>query len=229
MSLHSRLFKLTGTSTTLSADLEEPLELDDKVDYGIGLINLETFHSFPNIVEGENNKIYIAGKEISIPTGAYELEDIETYIQKNLTGGNTIELIPNVNTQKCHIKCTQEIDFSKNGTIASLLGFEKKKLPPNKMHISKNSVNIMKTNAISVDCNIATGSYVNGKVAHLIYSFFPLVPVGAKIVETPENVIYLPISVRSIRNVTLKIVDQDGKLLNLQGESVTVGLHLKPV
>lgn len=229
MSLHSKLFKFSGTSTVLTWDLEEPIELDDKVDYGIGLINLETYHSFPNIIEGENNKIYVGGKQISIPTGAYELEDLEKYIQGKLPAGHVIELIPNLNTLKCHLKCSQEVDFSKKGTVASLLGFEKKKLPPNKIHVSDSVVNIMKTNAICVDCSIATGSYVNGKSGHLIYSFFPQVPVGAKIVETPQNVIYLPISVKSIRNISLKIVDQDGKLLNLQGETVTVGLHLKPV
>lgn len=229
MSLHSKLFKFTGPSTVLSWDLEEALDLDDKVDYGIGLINLETFHSFPNIVEGENNKIHIGGREISIPTGAYELEDIEKYIQNHLPQPDVIELMPNVNTLKCHIKSTLEIDFTKAGSIASLLGFAKKKLPAGKTHVSEKSVDIMKTNAICVDCSIATGSYVNGKSSHLIYSFFPQVPVGAKIVETPQNVIYLPISVRSIRSITIKIVDQDGKLLNLQGESVTVVLHLTAV
>lgn len=229
MSLHSKLFKFSGKSSILSWNLEEPLELDENVDYGIGLINLETYHSFPNIIEGENNKLYIDNDEISFPTGTYELSDINEYIQKHLDSQDVFEVYPNYNTLKCHLKSNREVDFSKKGTFASLLGFEEKKLLANEMHTSENSVNIMKTNAICVDCNIATGSYDNGKSGHLIYSFFPLVPVGAKIVETPQNIIYLPISVRTIRNISLKIVDQDGELVNLRGETVTVTLHLKPV
>lgn len=229
MSLHSKLFKFSGKSTTLSCILEEPLELDEKVDYGIGLINLETYHSYPNIIEGENNKLYIGGRMISFPTGAYELADIEKFITQKLTGDEFFEIVPNLNTQKCSIKSNREIDFSKKGTIGSMLGFGKKKLSPNKLHSSEKTVDILKTNAICVDCSIASGSYVNGKSGHLIYSFFPLVPVGYKIVETPQNVIYLPLSTKSIKSITVKIVDQDGELLNLQGESVTVVLHLRAV
>jgi hypothetical protein len=38
-----------------------------------------------------------------------------------------------------------------------------------------------------------------GKPAHIIHQFFPNVPPGFKIVESPEHVIYLPISVNTIR------------------------------
>lgn len=228
MSLHSKLFKFSGKSTTLSCILEEPLELDENVDYGIGLINLETYHSYPNIVEGENNKLYIGSRQISIPTGAYELDDIERYIKDKLIGDEFIEIQANLNTIKCAIKSNRVLDFSKADSLGSMLGFSKK-LEANKFHESEKPVDIMKTNAICVDCSIATGSYVNGESGHLIYSFFPQVPVGYKIVETPQNVIYLPLSTKSIRSITLKIVDQDGKLLNLQGESITIVLHLRAV
>jgi hypothetical protein len=49
-----------------------------------------------------------------------------------------------------------------------------------------------------------------------------------KLVQSPEHVIYLPISLTiTIRNITLKIRDQDGELINFRNETVTVGLHLK--
>jgi hypothetical protein len=47
------------------------------------------------------------------------------------------------------------------------------------------------------------------------------------LVESPEHVIYLPISVNTIRNITLKIRVQDGELINFRNETVTVGRHLK--
>jgi hypothetical protein len=43
------------------------------------------------------------------------------------------------------------------------------------------------------------------------------------LVESAEHVIYLPISVNTIRNITLKIRVQDGELINFRNETVTVG------
>lgn len=73
------------------------------------------------------------------------------------------------------------------------------------------------------------GSYKNGKLHHIIYQFFPNVPPGYKIVEAPSNIVYLPINVKTISNVTVKIQDQDDKLLNFQGETITIRLHLKKI
>lgn len=138
-----------------------------------------------------------------------------------------MNITANNNTLKSEIKTTYVVDFTPEGTIGPLLGFNPKKLKALAIHVSDNPVAILKVNTICIDCNIVTGTYHNSKAIHRIHQFFPRVPPGYKIVETPSNAIYLPINTRVISQITLKILDQDGNLINFRGETITVRLHLK--
>ena len=109
-----------------------------------------------------------------------------------------------------------------------MLGFiEPKALDANKTHWSDAPVNIINVNTIKIRCNIVQGSYQNGENDHTLHSFYPTVEPGFKIVETPSNVIYLPINVQRIDNITLSVVDQNGETVNFRGEVITARLHLK--
>ena len=50
---------------------------------------------------------------------------------------------------------------------------------------SENPVNILSINSILVNVDIISGSYLNGVRNPTIYSFFPNVAPGYKIIETP--------------------------------------------
>lgn len=229
-----RTFSFTGKKSELSVDYYPPIYLDNNYVHVMGLINFETFNTIPN-VDVENNTFKVGSEVIKIPVGAYEITDIEEYLQKKISELNlskpnfncSLVLHGNTNTLECEIKCTHEIDFTVPNSIGSLLGFGNKKLAANKTNISSEPVNILKINAIKILCNITSGSYDNGQASHIIHEFFPAVPPGFKIIETPQNVIYLPINTNVITNITLKIVDQDGNLINFRGETVTIRLHLK--
>ena len=54
----------------------------------------------------------------------------------------------------------------------------------------------------------------------VLYSFFPNVPPGYKIIESPIFPIYLPISQNHIENIRVWITDQDGNEVNLRGETL---------
>jgi hypothetical protein len=84
-------------------------------------------------------------------------------------------------------------------------------------------------NIIDVQSDVSSGSYNNGELSHSLYSFSPKGRAGFKIHEVPNDVIYMPLDVSMLQNVTLKIVDQDGNLINFHGELVTVRLHIKRV
>ena len=117
------------------------------------------------------------------------------------------------------------IDFQPEDSVGCLLGFTERVVEPNVVHHLP--VTILKINAFRVECNITSGAYINGQKVHTIHEFFPAVPPGYKIIEAPSHVIYLPIAVRYIDDLQVRIIDQDGDLVNFRGEVITVRLHLK--
>jgi len=73
-----------------------------------------------------------------------------------------------------------------------------------------------------VNVDIIGGSYVNGKTPNTIYSFFPNVSPGYKIVENPRNLVYLLVILDTISKMETVVTDQNGKHLNLRGENLTI-------
>lgn len=236
---------LTGKSNELSRDYFPPIELGND-NYEIGLINFHTYNSIPNIEE-PINKFYFNNEVIPLPIGSYEVTDINNYLRfklgdpkakdvsnfeqilSNEISNNHITLQANNSTLKCEIASTGEIDFTPDDCIGGLLGFSKRKLKPNTVYISDFPANIVRINSLIVQCNIVTGAFLNEKLVHTIHEFYPAVPPGYKIVETPQNVVYLPVNVRAINNVSLYITDQDGNLVNFREEIITIRLHVRKI
>lgn len=218
---------LSGESSVLRTQYFPPIELSPTKTYVLGLIELLTFNAIPNIDVG-CNKFYIKpDTTITIPTGSYEIEDIANYLKRAVPKDINISLKANNNELLSEIRCNYSVDFKPKDSIGRLLGFTTKILEGGITHKSELPVRILKVNALRVECNITTGAYINEHRVHTIHQFFPTVPPGYKIVEVPTNVIYHPITVRSIHDIQLRIVDQDGKLINFRGETVTIRLHVK--
>lgn len=236
----SQLFTLKSNNYVLSIDFTNPIQLNPDFDYGIALIGFYSYNSIPNIEEGENTFYYkeaSVDKKIIIPTGTYEILDIETYLRQQIIPDTVkkedydkyFSLKPNNNTLKCEIQSnTLEIDFTQADGIGKILGFSKRTLTPGKKHESDLPVNIIKVRTIHIDCNISTGAYYNYLPTHTIYEFSVDVDPGYTINEIPRNLIYLPIiNKQEIFNITLVILNQDFKPVNFRGEEVIVRLELK--
>ena len=121
-----------------------------------------------------------------------------------------------------------EVDFRRYDSINSLLGFDSK-LYTSRFYESENMVNILTINSILVNIDIISGSYVNGSTHTTIYSFFPNVSPGYKIIWNPHNLLYLPITAHMIHSITIWLTDQNGNELNLPGENLLMLFHLREI
>lgn len=225
----SGLIILSGCKSVLECNFSPPILLQRP--HVIGLTDFVTYNSISNI-NSSNQQFHFKNdnKEdevIIIPQGAYEIEDIENFLKTKL-GEKNISLKANTTTLQCEIESSFSVDFTKNNSISSLLGFSKKVLQPKQKHSSDLPVNIMCVDRIFIDCNIATGSYVNGVTAHTIFFFSPNVPPGYKMMLSPKNIHYHKVNTESIDKISINIRDHTGKLVDFGNEEVTVCLDLKP-
>lgn len=237
----SLTLKLHGYSSHLQQYYMPPIVLEGGGTWMIGLIEFNSYNTIPNI-EKETNTIKVGNHVIEIPEGTYELDEINKYVNetlksllpqepKNYLGEKSenrlINITGNLNTLKAELECVYDVDFTHPKSIAPLLGFSQTLLKAGKKHISQLPVNIIKNNDINVECSIASGSFDNDRPSHIIYAFFVDVEPGFKIAEKPSTIIYHPITNNVISCITIRILDQQGELINFRGEHISVRLHLK--
>lgn len=232
MFIMSQIFTLSGRTSTLSVDLYNSIVLDPQYEYSLALIGFHTYNSIPNIEEGVNNKFYYrdGGEEkvVHIPTGSYEISDIEFYLQQHTGGEKYFSLKPNNNTLKCEIKSKYEIDFTRKDSLAELLGYSAQVLKPDILHQSDLPVKIVKVVTIHIDCNITSGAFYNSKPSHTIFEFGLKVDPGYAIDIEPNNLIFLPVNNKAdIHNITLRILDQNSEPVNFRGEEIIARLELR--
>ena len=213
----------------------------DKV-YEIALVNLDTYYSFPNIDDTNNVFVYshdqgVTWTKIKIPTGSYEIDDLNNTLHfemekqghyDEVNNDYYINISANSNTLKSVliIESGYQVDFNQPNNLSKVLGFTGTKYEEG-FHESENVVNILSINSILVNIDIIGGSYVNGTTKSTIYSFFPKVSPGYKIIESPVNLVYLAITLDTIDSLNVTITDQDDHLLNLRNEKLTIRFHIR--
>jgi len=232
---------VSGTTSTLRTVLFPAITLQGDKQWEVALLDFTTYNSIPNIIERVNNKLhyykekdkdgnYTQGNNVELRTGSYEIDDINRLLQTGL-GRENIKIVANNNLLRSVVKSKYYIDFTKEHSIGSLLGFppSTKVLENNTAHLSPETVNIIKVNSIDVSCNIIKGSYRDGTNEHILHTFYPTVPPGFKIMEKPHNLVYLPVNTSHISDIVLNVLDQDGNLVDFRGEVISIRLHIKPI
>ena len=139
-----------------------------------------------------------------------------------------INISANPNTLKSVLILEKDyqVDFIHQNSLAKVLGFTGAKYTEG-FHESENVFNILRINSILINIDIISGSYVNGTTKNTIYSFFPKVSPRYKIIETPVNLVYLPITLDTIDSLKVLITDQDDHLLNNRNEILTIRFHIR--
>ncbi|KAL4105036.1 hypothetical protein QTP88_020311 [Uroleucon formosanum] len=130
-------------------------------------------------------------------------------------------LSTNSSTLKCTIHCNSDIDLNIEDSIAPLLGFDKRILARDRRHESDRVVKIMNVNTIKIECNLALGSFDNGRQSHTIHEFYPVVPPGYKIVEIPKYCVLYKLKTNTIDYARASLTDQNGKSIDFREGKIT--------
>ena len=92
---HKTLFQIivSDSKSKFKTRLNPTLQLDKDKEYEIRLVNLETYYSFPNIDETNNVFVYSPDNgnswvKIKIPSGSYEIDDINNTIRNRKKGSS---------------------------------------------------------------------------------------------------------------------------------------------
>lgn len=230
-------FILSNTSTDFTT-VNDSATLDPNKKYEAALVYLSTYNSIPNISERKNNRFTYSNdnggtwKSIDLDTGAYELEDLNCEIKRHIKANGddeaAIEISANISTLKSIVnieKAHYQVDFRVDHSIGSVLGFEKAVISSG-YNMSNRKVDITFINSILVNLDIIMGSYNKGHQYPTIHSFHPNVPRGYAIIEEPTP-IYYPVSRHDVSRMRLWLTDQDGNLIDLAEERLTVRIHVR--
>ena len=217
---------VSGNQSSFNTLFNPKIELDRNKVYEIALVNLETYYSFPNIDDTNNVFVYspdqgVTWVKIKIPTGSYEIDDLNNTVHLDMekqghydevNNEYYINISANSNTLKSVliIDAGYQVDFNQPNNLSKVLGFTGNKYVEG-FHESENVVNVLTINSILVNIDIIGGSYVNGTTKNTIYSFFPKVSPGYKIIESPVNLVYLPILIDTIANLNISITEAEAR------------------
>ena len=244
--MRSQTFILSGNSSDFTTSYKNTIHLNRNKKYEAALLSIDLFNSFPNITEKNNVFKYSTDngsnwKVIRIDTGSYQLSAINDEIQRLMiingdydSTNDKFYITISANTSKLTslIEITNQsykIDFAVENSLGPTLGFQKIILNYG-YNVSTNIVDIIKINIIHVNLGIISGAYDNGVQSPVIYSFYPNVSPGYKIVERPNpSLIYCPINISNINSMRLWLTDQDNNLVDVRGGRVDVKIKMREV
>ena len=163
---------ISGNQSSFNKLFNPKIELDRDKVYEIAIVNLETYYSFPNIDDTNNVFVYSPDQgatwvKIKIPTGSYEIDDLNNTIHLEMekqghydevNNEYYINISANSNTLKSVliIESGYQVDFNQQNNLSKVLGFTGTKYDEG-FHESENVVNILTINSILVNIDIIGG------------------------------------------------------------------------
>ena len=240
----NQLPEVEKLSTDFTIKYDTPIDLKPNKLYEAAFLSLETYNSIPNITEKNNifkysNDSGVTWKTIILPKDAYEVIQINDEIQRQMiingdydNENNTFYISISISRLSSVVEIDHlnyKVDFNVSNSIGPTLGFNRELLSKG-YNKSPNIIDIMNVNSILVNVDIITGSYVNKTRNPAIHRFSPNVGPGAKIRERPSpSLIYYPVNRLQFDTIRVWLTDQDKKLIDLQGERITIRIIIRKI
>lgn len=97
---------------------------------------------------------------------------------------------------------------------------------------TKNSTDldeIVKLDVLRINCDVISGSYINGEQRHVIHQFATSTShvKDQILVEIPKNLNYFPIKFKNLGSIQISIVDQEGELVDIHNADIICRINIK--
>lgn len=240
-SIDTREMGLSSTEQTPSDFnfvLKNSFNLDHSKEYDIALARGLIFYAWDNFIAGlVPFDFEFDGNQYSLETGNYSLLTLEAKIKEKITigGGNPddFEMRKDYPTGFIVITLLNGATFTPESEgLARMIGFVQNSqltgitygtdLPD----FEGENRRIFILNSIV----LANNTYVNDKMDNYLYEIKPPErPAYSQynVVDTPESFIWMPTNTKNIFNMTIKIVNQDGKTVNLNGTNIKLWMVMR--
>lgn len=244
----------SGHTSTLYADFFPEIILDPYSKYCCGLLDFTSYNSIPNISDKKQNNTFQFKKiksndgvvetttevdeiVIAFPTGAYEISDVLKYLKQQLAS-HKVNLRYEISVATSRVLLIFDVDVEWiSGLVLNIIGFQQQQqqqqpytFKAKTSYWSNDIVKITDIDIIRIECDIVSGSYINGKECHTIHQFSHCKTApGFKFIEIPQHIIYLPMEKKQLRNIQIRVVDQNNNLIDFRGEQISCRIHIKKI
>ena len=222
------------------------LNLDINKEYEIGLLSFSIWYAWFNIKETNNKIRYLVSGTpfiITLDNGNYGISDINSTIQSKLIqNGHSqtgITLYGNYTTLRCDLTLepNYDIDFSYANSINNLLGFNSQLYENNTAsdlvfqgESAANITNSIDMITLCVDVLDVKFNQTNNRTSNVIHSFIPTSGPGSNLSSVIPSPVFLKLnSSGPVNTMQISVRDQSQRLVDLNGENVSLSLLIKEV
>jgi hypothetical protein len=248
---------ISSDGSYFEVQLQDGLSIPkDALNVNISVEEATIWWSVPNVITGENDKMYITGPDtadvitnyvITLPQGLYDLSGINSAIARELEIAGAkidpdplITLSPDEATQRVQIRfnyATVSIDFQPNDTFRTILGFNSAIYTPvpNNPVLAPNVAAFNRVNYFLIHSDLTNkGIRFNNNYNQTIGQVLIDVAPGSQIVSRPFNPARInaqEMAGSSRTNLRFWITDDEDRRVNTNNEywSARVVIHyLRP-
>ena len=168
----------------------------------------------------------------SLNPGIYEIIDLNNTLKYILTDDVKVNITIDDIRLKSNLKSNQTLIFTEKSFFYTILGFNRSRSYPLDeidgfyqliagSYKSDKPINITGIHKILLKCDCIEGSIVNGIREPILYSFALSSPPGQKIYKEPRIKLFKKINKSVLSHITFYFEDDDHKLVDFNGETIS--------
>lgn len=198
----------------------------------IALQSFSMWVSWNNIDKDNNQFSYFDGSKwtlVTIPDGNYTSRELNNYLA-NYFGVEDppVKFGINFARQRFVLKLAEhyKVDF-KPSRLFDVLGFEPR-IYDKPEEEARFIANISKgVDSIHIHCDVIEGAHLGRYSSEILYSFTPQNPPGSLISKEIREPLYFKVKKDNIQRIRMRVTDQHGHLIDLNGQQVLYRLLVK--